>query len=52
MAVSQQQAKIATSSVSPYMWMSSGPMWKLPELGEGMNASIAPGFCLVAPAGA
>ena len=32
------QTAIASSSISPYMWMSSGPTSKKPLDGEGMDA--------------
>src|SRR6266487_7143366 len=33
------QAAIASSSISPYMWIESGPAWITPVWGEGMEAS-------------
>src|SRR5438477_6503249 len=37
--VSQMQAAIAASSISPYMCRTSGPMWTTPVCGEGMLSS-------------
>src|SRR5919204_3269858 len=37
--VSAMQAAIASSSISPYMWIESGPTWTTPVCGEGMYAS-------------
>ena len=42
------QARIATSSVSPYMWIVKGPSPKAPESGEGIEAMrpvTRRGFC-------
>ena len=39
--VSQMQARIATSSVSPYMCSVSGPRLTTPVCGLGMKATIA-----------
>ena len=35
----RRTARIATSSVSPYRWIVSGPRWTTPLDGEGMNPS-------------
>src|SRR5262245_19248345 len=37
--VSQTHARIATSSVSPYRWMCSGPTLTMPVCGDGIDAS-------------
>jgi len=46
--VTQVQIAIAASSVSPYMWIVSGPSSIVPELGEGIDARrlTADAFCL------
>src|SRR5438552_3028370 len=42
------QAAIASSSISPYMWIVSGPMSTVPLCGEGIEASrvTRQRFCL------
>ena len=37
--VNPRPAAIASSSISPYMWMCSGPRSTTPELGDGIEAS-------------
>jgi hypothetical protein len=48
------QTAIATSSVNPYMWIVSGPISTVPELGEGIDARklTADAFCLRSSSGA
>src|SRR5215475_7295827 len=40
--VSATHAAIASRSVSPYMWSTSGPTSTVPECGEGIEATTAP----------
>src|SRR3954454_1946616 len=38
--VSQMHAAIASSSISPYMWIVSGPRSRVPLCGEGIDARV------------
>src|SRR5215218_3916396 len=45
MPVSATQAAIASSSIRPYMWITTGPRSMTLVLGEGIDAIIAPEYC-------